>query len=54
MKSLQFQSSIILHNWNPVRDFAVGAKSMNGVEKAFGKNGSQNGRANSKDMKNTG
>lgn len=41
-----------LRNWNPVRDFAVGAKrGMNGVEKAFGKNGSQNGRANSKDMK---
>jgi len=37
-----------LRNWNPVRDFAVGAKKgMNAVEKTFGKNG----RANSKDMK---
>ena len=40
-----------LRNWNPVRDFAVGAKKgMNAVEKTFGKNGSQNNR-NSKDMK---
>lgn len=40
-----------LRNWNPVRDFAVGAKKgMNAVEKTFGKNGSQNNR-NSKDMR---
>lgn len=41
-----------LRNWNPVRDFAVGAKrGMKGVEKAFGNNTGNNVRTNSKDMK---